>query len=172
MLELLYKSVQTDFFRNISFLVGVFVAVVSIYSARSTAMKKQSSDMIFAARQDDDFRSGIVKLRELYKQGNAHKLAEDENRNTEEAKQITYALNVFEMLAAGIQCGIYHEGILKKNYYTTLTEASKHAAPFIECRRKSNNRPTYYQEFTWLAERWSKRPLKSKKPSWPYNITS
>lgn len=51
----------TDVFRNVSFLFGVLVAIVSVLSAKAIARKKQAADLLFNSRGMRSYRRGCVR---------------------------------------------------------------------------------------------------------------
>lgn len=157
-------AIETPFFRNVSFLVGVLVAVISVLSVRATARKKQSADVIFATRSDELLQKGVRLIREeaLHIQSNIRKYANAPDSNSENAAAIRYVLNHYENIAIGIQDGIYDEEMFKKASFSTIMEIRRHSETFITDVRVTAQRETLYQEFCWLCTRWKKYPLKSR----------
>lgn len=163
--ECLGRGIASEMFRNLSFLGGVAVAVVSVVSARSTARKKQAADMLLSSRCDKELMAGLRKLAKLHEDANVNlrKFAKQDEVDSEEAQSIRYILNHWEYVSVGIQSGIYDEGMIKEASWGTVTKLYERAKPFIEQVRLECNRHTIYQEFQWLAKRWEGSPLKSKK---------
>lgn len=169
MLEIIYQSVESAFFRNSMLLVAVLIAVLSITSARSTARRKQSSDLVFGMRGDERFQKGINCLARHEAQNKSTRELAFLDEPSEDYHCVVYVLNYFETLAVGIQEGILSEEILKKNYFSSIVRAHDRALPLINGVRSRHNRPTTYQEFCWLAERWAADPLKPRtkvRPWW------
>ena len=162
-MDTLISAVESIFFRNVLVLLGVVVAILSVWSARIIANRKQSADLVFAGRKDDDFIKGIRTLKSHYESGNVRTLAEEPGRTTDDAAAVRYVLNYFEGMSIGIQRHIYDEEMLKLNYFSTVVAAYKHAKPYIERSREISQRNTTYQEFEWMAMRWEGKPLKKKK---------
>lgn len=146
----------SDLFKNLSFMIGVLVAVVSVLSARNTAKKKQSADLLFNSRNDEELVQGMRKLAVLHEDDtiNMRTFAKKSQNGTEEAKAIRYVLNHYEYVSVGVQSGIYDEKMLRNASYNTIVNLYKHAKPFIEAIREESGRSTLYQEFQWLAKRW------------------
>lgn len=151
--------------------LAVLVAVVSVLSVKSTAKKKQTADLLFAVRSDDRLIHASRTLKELHDSDNNIRLWADPQhdcKNEDQEKQvqdIRYILNHYERLSVGLQAGIYHEGMLRKSQFTIITKTYIWAKPFIEGVRDKTSSPTAFQEFEWLAERWSKKKLKQRKGS-------
>lgn len=157
-------AIGSTFFRNVSFLVGVLVAVISVLSVRATARKKQSADVIFAIRNDSLLREGIRVIREeaTHHNSNIRKYAKTPDSQSDNAASIRYVLNHFEYVSVGIQNGIYDEDMFKKASFSTIMEIRRHTETYITDVRTAQNRDTIYQEFCWLCERWKKKPLRSQ----------
>jgi len=158
-------GVGTEVFRNLSFLLGVGVAVVSVLSAKSTARKKQAADMLLSSRCDQELMKGLRKLAQLHEDANVNMraFAKKDQVDSAEAQAIRYVLNHWEYVSVGIQAGIYDEEMIKDASCGTVTKLFERAQPFIIALREENARPTIYQEFEWLAKSWESTPLKPKK---------
>ncbi|MEI4812062.1 DUF4760 domain-containing protein [Pseudomonas aeruginosa] len=165
----LAAGLSSEIFRNVFFLVGVGVAVASVLSARATAKKKQSADLLASIRNDKELIDGLRKLAELHNRAdsNIRQYAQDANSATPEAVSIRYVLNHWEYVAVGVQGGIYDEDMLRKASHNTVVSLYNHARPFIECLRECKQRPSLYQEMQEMAERWDRKgqpKAKKKKP--------
>ena len=162
--------ISSPVFRNISFLFGVLVAIVSVLSARATAKKKQSADLLSSTRSDEELVTGLRCLSSLHNRADANnrQYANDAQADTDEAKCIRYVLNHYEYVAVGLQSGIYDETMLRRASHNTVVSLFTHARPFIEALREHKNRPSLYQEMQCMAERWQElgQPKKLKKPFW------
>ena len=169
MLQAIFDAISTTFFRNTMMLVAIIVAVLSITSARATARRKQSSDLVFGMRGDKHFQRGISCLAKIEKDHKSSRELAFLDQPTDEYDCVVYLLNYFESLAVGIQEGILNEDILKKNYCSSVLRAHERALPLIKGIRERHSRPTTYQEFCWLAERWAVDPIKPRtklRPWW------
>lgn len=164
--------VSSPVFRNLSFLLGVLVAVISVLSARATAKKKQSADLLSSTRSDEELVTGLRCLSSLHNRDDANirQYAHDSKADTDEAKSIRYVLNHYEYVAVGLQSGIYDESMLRRASHNTVVSLYTHARPFIEALREHKNRPTLYQEMQCMAERWVELgpPKKRKKQWWAF----
>lgn len=163
-MDWLIEAVESNFFRNVSFLVGVIVAVLSVISVRATARRKQSADVIFATRNDELLQKGVRLIREEahHANSNIRKYAKGDDARSENAAAIRYVLNHFEYVAVGIQNGIYDEAMFKNASFSTIMEIRRHTETYISDVRAEQRRDTIYQEFCWLCERWKTKPLKAR----------
>lgn len=168
MTQAIIDAIGSEFFRNSMMLVAILVAVLSITSSRATARRKQSSDLVFGMRGDKNFQDGISCLAKMEKDHkSSSELAYLEQPN-DDYRCVVYLLNYFESLAVGIQEGILNEDILKKNYCSSVLRAYDRASPLIKGIRERHSRPTTYQEFCWLAERWLLDPVKPRTKARPW----
>lgn len=158
-------ALGTDVFKNLSFLFGVMVAVISVLTVRATAKKKQSADLLFNSRGDQELVDGLRALAKLHEDENVNmrSFAKKNQVGTAEAKAIRYVLNHYEYVSVGVQAGIYDEDMLRHASYNTILGLYKHAKPFIEAIREESGRSTLYQEFQWLAKRWESKGYPPKK---------
>lgn len=148
--------------------IAVIVAIVSVCSVKNTAKKKQTADLLFAVRSDTQIIRASRTLKKLHDSNNNIRLWADPRfvfeslEQEQQAEDIRYILNHYERLSVGLQSGIYHENMLKKSQYTIITKTYEWAKPFMEGVRDKTNSPTAFQEFEWLATRWSKTKLKKR----------
>jgi len=151
-------------------LFGVLVAVVSVLSARATAKKKQTADLLSSTRADEELVAGLRCLSELHNRpdANIRQYASDLKASSDEAKSIRYVLNHYEYVAVGLQSGIYDEGMLRRASHNTVVNLFTHARPFIEALREHKHRPSLYQEMQCMAEHWQElgQPKKKKRKRW------
>jgi hypothetical protein len=84
-------------------------------------------------------------------------------RETEEAKNIRYALNQYEYICVGIEQDVYDEEVFRGAMYSTFVKFYDRAKPFIDEARRTAGRDTIYQEFECVACRWKHKPLRAKR---------
>jgi hypothetical protein len=165
MLEAIKDFLTSEATRNVFVLLGILVAVISVWSNKVTARKKQTADFLFASRTDDKLIDGNKCLADLHTSPdkNMKTFASRDKLHTEECANIRYVLNHYERIAIGIQADIYDEEMLKKASYSTVVRLHLQAKPFIDGVRESEGVQMYYQEFEWLVHRWAASPLKKRK---------
>ncbi|PKF72696.1 DUF4760 domain-containing protein [Pseudomonas fluvialis] len=151
-------------FANFVLATGVAVAIVSVLSAKSTAKRKQTADLMFGTRADAELTKGYKRLQALHNapDANIRSFAKDDKRDSEEANDIRYVLNHWERICVGINQGIYCEKMLHEASYSTVMNLYAQANPFIAAIRESTGKHTFYQELESLAKRWEKKPLVKK----------
>lgn len=150
--------------RAILILLGVVVAVASVWSARHIARVKQSADLLMSSKSDKDLVDGLRCLSEIYNatDKNIKSFAESGQTDSAEGMSIRYVLNHWEHVSIGIQYKIYDEAMLHKASCNTVINLYKRARPFIERLRERVQRPTLYQEVEWLANRWEAKGAPKK----------
>lgn len=142
--------------RNFAVIMGVVIAIWSLRTTIILARRKQSSDLVFSARNDESFVAGIRALRAHRANDDVRLLAVHPGIKSDDAASLRYILNYFEALAVGARNGIYDEKILYLNYRTTLIHVFDAAMPFIREIRVSQDNATLYKELGWLAMRWKR----------------
>lgn len=164
MLKAMVDLLADEHVRNGFIVLGVFVAMLSIATARSLARKKQAADLLFASRSDLKLQAGAVCIEQHHDSSdkNIRALAAKDRMHEDDAKTIRHILNHFELISVGIQNGIYDETIIKESWCGILVRTYEQALPFIQACRQRDGKETLYQEFEWLALRWKKNPLGTK----------
>lgn len=145
-------------------IVGVCVAVRSINMNRLVEREKETVQLLFSARNDEELSGGMDLLERVHDDPNNNIRAYGkEKKRDPEAVQIRYVLNHWERIAIAIRRGTYCEQIIKAASCSSLISIHEQATPMIKAIREATGKQTYYQELDWLAARWSKKPLKAKR---------
>jgi len=157
--------VGSDAAKSILLIVASVIAIVSVLSAKATAKRKQSADLLLHNRKDSELVSALRRISDMHEKGDGgiRDLAKKERATSDDAKLVRYALNHWEYVSVGIQAGIYDEDMLRKASYNTVVTLHKNVSPFIDGLREISGRETLYQEFRWLAKRWEEKRLTTKK---------
>ena len=174
----LIQSLSSELLRNVLLILGLMVAVISVWTSKVIARRKQTADLMFASRSDLQLRDGYDVIRQLHNDPNGNiraafpaqkAMPEDEKeaeKYTEQKKrsvQINYVLNHWERVSIGIDEGIYDERMLRYSHNTSVINIYTQALPYIEVVRERTRVPTYYVDIERLALRWKTMPLKPKK---------
>ena len=156
------ETMAEDWFKGFLVMIGVIVAITSIASARTIARRKQTADLMFGTRADDNLSKGYKCLQRLHTapDSNMRSFASDEKSNSDDANSIRYVLNHWERVFVGVRQGIYDEKMLREANYNTVIRVWAQAKPYIEAVREAEQKPTYYQCLESAARRWKKNPLK------------
>ncbi|DBA08374.1 DUF4760 domain-containing protein [Pseudomonas aeruginosa] len=165
MCSAIIEFLASELFRNLLVLTGVIVAIVSVLSAKATAKRKQTADLMFGTRSDQELSKGYRRLQALHNadDSNMRAYAREDRRESEEANEIRYVLNHWERICVGINQGIYCEKMLREANYSTVMKLYEQAEPFIRAIREIEKKKTFYQELEKLHSKWVKKPLAEKK---------
>lgn len=145
----------SDEARNAFVITGVLVALLSLKYTIVLAKKKQSSDLVFAGRNDKDFISGVRALKRRHEARDIKELAFARNQLEPDAESIRYLLNYFEVMSVGVMNGIYDERILGCNYRSTVVKVLEYSIAYIDELRRVQNNKDIYKALENLASRWS-----------------
>lgn len=172
-LAALAEIFSSEAFRGATIFFGVVIALTSVLSAKSTARKKQTADLLFGSRADKELGEGYKCLQKLHNDSgsNIRSLAKKSRKNSVEANQIRYILNHWERIAVGLRQGIYDEKMLREANWNTVTRMYFQAQAYIDAVREIEKKDTYYQCLEALAKRWESKPLPSfrkRKGFWPW----
>lgn len=163
------ETLANEAFRNFLLLCGVFTAVLSVRVVLSTAKKKQTADLLFGCRLDEQLQLGNARIAAMH---DAQEPMKDLLMSTDPVDQkakdaVKYVLNHWERVAVGIVQGIYHEEILRQSNRSNVVSLYKKAKPFIDAVRYKEQKDTFYRHFEKMAMSWDDRPLKPLK-TWIY----
>ena len=148
---------------TVTLILGVMVAVRSINAHRLTERQKETVQLLFTSRTDDNLEKGLSVLERIHDDPNDNIRAYGrEKKQDQDAVLVRYVLNHWERIAIGVQEGTYCERIIKKANCSSLLSLHEQARPMIAAIRESTGKKTYYQELDWLAARWSKNGLKPR----------
>ena len=152
----------------ISGLLGAFIAIKSIWSARDIAKKKAAIDFINASQSNVLLKTSFRKVFELHQSSEkeiedyAYK-KKDDSEHFEIQEHIQYLLNFLENMSVAIMQGIYDEQTIKESRYSGTMRVWRMTRRFIYKLREQLENDTVYMEFEDLAERWKDNPLKPKR---------
>lgn len=159
--SVLATILSAEWFKGLVISIGVIVAIVSVMSAKTTARRKQTADLMFGTRADEKLSQGYKRLAQLHnaEDANMRALAKDDKRNSDEANEVRYVLNHWERVFVGLRQGIYDEKMLREANYNTVLNTWAQAKPYIEAVRETEKKQTYYQCLERYAEQWKRKPL-------------
>jgi hypothetical protein len=168
----------SEILRNVLLILGLGVAISSVWMSKVIARRKQTADLLFGSRIDTQLSEGLEVIRQLHNDPNGNIRAafpdkkampsneEEANKYTEQKKKsvlISYVLNHWERISIGIDEGIYDERMLRYASNTSVINLYTQSLPYIEAVRERSRVPTYYVDIERLALRWKSMPLKPKK---------
>lgn len=149
-----------------AFIVGAIIAGVTaiatiwgVITQRVIARRHATINFISKAEADTDIIKARRKFTELANKldGGLAKFAEKDHEGTEDATQIALVLNQFELIAIGVQKGVFDFTIYKRWNKSTVLRYWNHAAPFVHALRARIGNDGLYHEFEqmawWLKEK-------------------
>lgn len=147
-------------------LVAAIIAIWGILSQRSITARQATLEFIRDSERDNDLITARKCFNRLTKDAaGLGPIAAD--TSTEDFKNVQLVLNQFEMVAIGIQRGIFDDEIYRRWYKSGVIKAWKAAAPFIFARRASTGNDALYHEFEEMAHFYiGKRPMPSRGFFW------
>lgn len=174
----LLTTLGSEILRNVLLILGLATAIASVWTSKVIAKRKQTADLMFGSRTDDQLREGYAVIRQLHDDpnGNIRAILSDKKavpddpveaakhaKQRENSVKVSYVLNYWERISIGIDEGIYDERMLRYASNTSLINLYTQSLPFIEAVRERSRVPTYFVDIERLALRWKSMPLKPKK---------
>ncbi|MBB5744658.1 DUF4760 domain-containing protein [Brevundimonas variabilis] len=132
-------------------LTAALIAIWGVYSQRVLTRRQTTIQHIAALRADSSIQATVQKFIELSRGNqNLAKWADEENIGKEETLAIIAVLNDYELIAVGIQQGIYEYDLVKCFSKSTIIRFWSAAHPFVIALRNRTKVPTIWQEFEKL----------------------
>lgn len=155
------EALANEAFRNCLLLCGVATAAISVGVVLSTAKKKQTADLLFGCRLDEQLLLGNARVVAMHDANGSIKNLLDATspEDIKSLELVKYVLNHWERVAVGIVQGIYHEEMLRQSNRSNVVSLYKKAKPFIEAVRFKAGSDTFYRHFEKMAISWDERPL-------------
>lgn len=150
--------------QTLTLAAAAIAAFLAIRTSRAIERRKAAAAAVFAGRRDETLTRAIRRIAALHdSEKNMAALARKDNIDSDDSKDIRYALNHYEYLSVAIAHDIYDEKLIKSSSYTTITRLYIRAKPYIEeVRKQPGTGATTYQDLECLACRWIANPLKHK----------
>ncbi len=146
--------------QTIGVLISAGAAVFVILINGRQARMRATIDLVLEQKKDQtliDARKHVLEL--ISAQGILSRHLDDPNSVS--YREIQTTLNNYEFIATGIREGALDEKIYKRMRYSIVVKDWEKLQGFVTEARTKKARPTLYQEFQWLGERWKKKPLKA-----------
>lgn len=172
------EALGSEILRNILLILGLATAIASVVTSKVIAKRKQTADLMFGSRSDEQLSEGYAVIRQLHDDPNGNiravfpikreapedpAEAEKHAIQKDKTQKISYVLNYWERISIGIDEGIYCERMLRYSNNTTLISLYTQSLPFIDAVRERSRVPTYFVDIERMALRWKSKPLKPKK---------
>lgn len=150
--------------------VSASVAVLAIHHNQKVARRRATIDLVLSQKSNDELMAARKWFLKMHEDGNSFTtFACKEKIGTPEHDNILTVLNYLEFVATGIREKAFDEAVYKRVQYSTLVRDWNALKAFVTEFRNSRGRPTLFQEFEWLGERWKRKPLNApKKRFWPF----
>jgi hypothetical protein len=132
-----------------------------IVSRERSERRRATIDLVIHQKTDPNLQEAkrhILALHDSHAQNLSRYL---ENRDSPDCKNILLLLNNYEFIAAGIRESALDEEIYKRVQYSVLVKDWDALSGFVMEFRRTEGRPTLFQEFEYIAKRWKKKRLKA-----------
>jgi hypothetical protein len=141
--------------------ISGLVAAIAIYHNLSTARRRATIDVVMHEKMNPALVAARKKVLALHERDTEFvRFALKEHADSDEATTILTVLNFREFVAAGIREKAFDEDMFKRIQFSVVARDWQACEGFVRELRRLRGRPTLFQEFQWLAERWLADPLK------------
>ena len=140
--------------------ISAIVAGIALYLNSKSNKRKSTIDLVLNQRSDEklaESRSIVIRLNESHE---ITKYAMDEHKGSDERNSILDVLNNYEFIATGMRDGAFDISLYRRMRYSTVKNDWHALKPFVYELRRQHNTQTAFQEFEWLARKFTKKSLK------------
>lgn len=135
-------------------LVSAIGVAFMIGTNRAIARQRAVLDLIVKEQTDGDMIEARKRFVALKQKGNIGEFAKQQNLATEEAADIRFILNMYEVVAIGIKKKAYDKKIYEDWCRTTAVKDWIACKEFV-ARYQQDHSPKIYAEFEALAKEWA-----------------
>lgn len=143
-------------------LISAVVALIVFRHTRHSNRRRATLDMVMRSLHDQDarqihaeFRSLLTKERDADDCFKIASLMDETPENKEDRNRVISQLNIYELIALGINNGVFDEQFYKRWFHGQFTKDFEGATPLINAIRE--NRPSVYCEYQALYARWIRK---------------
>ena len=149
-------------------LISAAGGILIILSRSRTERRRATVDVVLHQKSDSELVQAKRQLFKLHDDGHQNFAAFLANKDSPEYQAIFKVLNGHEFIAAGIRRKAYDEQLFKRMQCSTVLRDWNALSGFIMefrniIKSKVSYPDTFYQDFEWLATKWTKDPLKPSK---------
>lgn len=145
--------------------ISAIAAIWLIAATRRDNKRRATIDLVVDQKQDAELQAAKRWVLSTHER-NVNNLTQYLlNKDSHEFKYIMRVLNNYEFIAAGIREDALDEEIFKRVQWSVLVKDWEALSGCIMEIRRTEKRPTLFQEFELLAKEWKKKPLKSDNPN-------
>lgn len=127
--------------------IAAVIAIWGVYSQRVLTRRQTTVEHLFSLKNDASVQANIQKFIALSRGNqNLAKWADEEHIGKPETLAIIAVMNDFELMAVGIQHGIYEYELVKRFQASTIKRFWSAAHPFVVALRTRTQTPTIWCE--------------------------
>lgn len=152
----------------ITALVAAVIAIWGIFSQRAIAARQTTIAYIRDGERDHD----MIKARQTFQRlarepDGLSRWGSEENKLSEEARDIRLVLNDYELIAIGIERGILDDKTYRRWFRSAVLKDWRQAAPYILAVRTRVNNDAIFHEFEEMVRRYKEgKPLPRRRIFW------
>lgn len=141
--------------------MSTLIALAAIFNHSRNARRQTTANLVIQQRNDASLKQARTLVTVLNQKNEITKLAHDDAKGSDQRNAVLAVLNNYEFIATGLREGAFDLQLYKRMTYSTVVNDWKALKPFIFDLRRQVERETIFQEFQWLAEKFSYQPLKT-----------
>jgi hypothetical protein len=130
--------------------------VWSTKRARSLSRKQHTFNALLQSRFNAQYQEAHGVMRHHIKSGKKVELSKIKNKEFD--GKLTFILNHYEFLSAGVRNGDISEQLLKDSQRSVIVSLFEFAEPYIQNLRNDRHKQALFEHLEWLYMRWKGAP--------------
>ncbi len=149
---------------------GIFATIVAIWgvlSQRAISCRRATVEYLALLESDKDHIGARKKFIELAKlDGGLAPWAAADREKSDETQSIRLVLNSYELIAIGMQRGVFDRTLYIRWHKSGVLQAWNHALPFVSALRNRTENAAIYHEFEELVKTLKKNSMPRRNWWW------
>lgn len=142
-------------------LVAAAAAVFVIWHNGKKSRERALIDLLIHQKSDPSMIEAQATVQKLRDTPNCNLGVHLSNPDHAVEKQhVLLVLNNYEFIAVGVRLGAFDETLYKQLQWSSVVSVWRVAKPYVAQLRVDSQKPTIFQDFPHLAERWTDDPIK------------
>lgn len=146
--------------QNLILLVSAIVAIWTIRFSARQDRRRATIDIVVEQKNNVEWQEARRIVHKLREEHTLNLTRYFQEQDSPEYRAIRLTLNTYEFVASGIRASALDEVMYKRLRYSTVMKDWAALKGTVYEFRRARESETLFQDFEWLAVRWSRRPLK------------
>jgi hypothetical protein len=137
----------------------IFASIGWLYAARRSrdlSRKQHTFNALLQASFNERYHRELTALRPYFRSGQLPDFSDPANAQLGES--LSFILNHYEFIAAGVRSGDISERLLRDSERSTVIKIFEVSNKYIAGLRDMRSRQSHFEHLEWLYVRWKEKP--------------